>query len=197
MRREVPRRPRMLRQRQRRNRARGLGRTRRSRDSLGRAPRWTPKKVAACSRLCALPSTRTSATPPSPNTSNVCSDAPGKTVHQLEALVAGKKRGATPDSAPDPGARRHVLRFEVSAETFAVFREAVDKVRRDSGGRLDDDSTLMEMARHVLGGPSDEGRSSYQIALSVCPSCRRGYQESLGELVPVGENFVAVAECDW
>ena len=92
--------------------------------------------------------------------------AQGKTVHQLEALVAGKERGASPDSPPDPAARRHVLRFDVTAETFSVFREAIEKVRRDSGGALDDDDdALMLMARHVLGGATDEGRSTYQVAL--------------------------------
>jgi len=122
--------------------------------------------------------------------------ARGKTVHQLEALVAGKERGATPNSAPNPNARKHVLRFEVAAETLCVFRDAVEKLRRDTGGSLDDDAALMLMARHVLGGPGDDGRASYQIALSVCPTCSQGFQQAAGELVPVGKDVVAMGECD-
>jgi hypothetical protein len=122
--------------------------------------------------------------------------ARGKTVHQLEAIVAGKERGATPSSSPSPEVRRHVLRFEVAAETFCVFRDAADKLQRDSGSSLDDDSALLLMARHVLGGPSNEGRASYQIALSVCPACSQGYQQAGGELVPVGADIVAMGECD-
>ena len=122
--------------------------------------------------------------------------ASGKTVHQLEALVAGKGPGDRPGSSSQPSAQRHVLRFEVAPETLAVFREAMNKLRRSSSGPLDDDSALMLMARHVLGGPTDEGRASYQIALSVCPECRQGAQQASGELVSVGAETVAMADCD-
>jgi 5-methylcytosine-specific restriction endonuclease McrA len=121
--------------------------------------------------------------------------ARGKTVHQLEALVAGKSPGDGPSSESQPEARRHVLRFEVAPETLALFREAMNKLRR-GGTPLDDDSALMLMARHVLGGPGDEGRASYQIALSVCPECSSGRQQASGELVPVGAEVVAMADCD-
>jgi hypothetical protein len=56
--------------------------------------------------------------------------------------------------------RSRLLRFEVAADTFATFREAMRRLQRISGGTLDDDSVLFAMARHVLGGPRDEGRSS-------------------------------------
>ena len=119
----------------------------------------------------------------------------GKTVHQLEALVAGKSPGDEPSSASQPDARRHVLRFDVAPETLALFREAINKLAR-GGTPLDDDSALMLMARHVLGGPSDEGRASYQIALSVCPECGRGRQQASGDLLPIGAEIVAMADCD-
>jgi hypothetical protein len=48
----------------------------------------------------------------------------------------------------------------------------------------------------VLGGPVDEGRASYQIALSVCEHCKSGRQQGSGELVEVGAEVVEVAECD-
>jgi hypothetical protein len=86
--------------------------------------------------------------------------AKGKTVRQLEQLIAGKRRGDAPDSPPDLAARRHVLRFEVQAETFALFRDALNELRQCADTALDDDAALLEMARHVLGGPHDEGRAS-------------------------------------
>ena len=87
-------------------------------------------------------------------------------------------------------------RFEVASETLALFREAMNQLRRSSGTHLDDDSALLLMARHVLGGPSDDGRASYQVALSVCPDCGRGGQQAGGELVPVGVEVMAMADCD-
>jgi hypothetical protein len=122
--------------------------------------------------------------------------ARGKNVRQLEALVAGATPGDLPSDRREPGLARRVLRFEVTADTFAVFREAMSHLRRASDARLDDDASLLTMARAVLGGPRDEGRSSYQIALSVCSECGRGAQPAAGESVQVAPEIVAMAWCD-
>jgi hypothetical protein len=127
--------------------------------------------------------------------------ARGKSVRQLEELVAGKRPGDDPSSPHQPDARRHVLRFEVAPETFALFREALTALRRSLDSTLDDDGALLAMARCVLdgpalGGPREEGRSSYQTVLSVCAECGRGQQQASGELVPVGAEIVAMAQCD-
>jgi hypothetical protein len=121
--------------------------------------------------------------------------AKGQTVRQLEELIAGKLPGDSPADRDRPEAKRHVLRFEVSAETLALFREAVQATRRSTGAASDDD-TLLAMARHVLGGPTDEGRSGHQIAFSVCTECGKGHQLSRGELVPVSDEIVEMASCD-
>ena len=132
--------------------------------------------------------------------------AAGKTLRQLEQLVSGKRPGDLPCAAPSPAAERRVLRFDVLAETYALVREALVELRRRSGMSLDDDAALLEMARcvlgspvlgsPVLGGPRDAGRSSYQIALRVCPECRSGHLRSNGELVRVAPEIVELAECD-
>jgi hypothetical protein len=127
--------------------------------------------------------------------------ARGKSVRQLEELVAGKRPGDDPSSPHQPGARRHVLRFEVAPETFALFREALSALRRSLDSTLDEDGALLAMARCVLdgpglGGPREPGRSSYQTVLSVCAECGRGQQLANGELVPVGAEIVAMAQCD-
>jgi hypothetical protein len=120
----------------------------------------------------------------------------GKSVHELESFVAGKAPGDNPSAPTRESARRHVLRFEVGGETLALFREALVALRRSTGQRLDDDAALLLMARHVLGGPGDDGRASYQVAVSVCPECRSGKQQAGGELVPVDEGVLAMADCD-
>ena len=127
--------------------------------------------------------------------------AAGKTLRQLEQLVSGKRPGDSPCAAPSSAAERRVLRFDVLAETYALVREALVELRRRSGMSLDDDAALLEMARcvlgsPVLGGPRDAGRSSYQIALRVCPECRSGHLRSNGELVRVAPEIVELAQCD-
>jgi RuvA, C-terminal domain len=122
--------------------------------------------------------------------------AAGKTLRQLEELVAGKRAGDLPSAAPDPSALRHVLRFEVTGETFALVREALAELRRRSDTALNDDTALLEMARHVLVGPRDEGRSSYQIAIQRCPECSSARQAANGQLVPLAADILEMAECD-
>jgi HNH endonuclease len=120
----------------------------------------------------------------------------GKTVRQLQDVVAHAKPGDGPDSPRTPGPRRHVLRFEVAPETLALFREASMHLRRHGDRAFDDDALLLAMARSVLGGPTDEGRASYQVTLSVCSECGRTEQRANGQLIEVGPEIAAMASCD-
>jgi hypothetical protein len=88
-----------------------------------------------------------------------------------------------------------VLRLDLSGEVFATFREAMAKIRRDAGEALDDDAAILLLCRQALEGPKDPG-SSYQIAITVCESCRRATQQGRGELIEVGPEIVEMAECD-
>jgi len=120
----------------------------------------------------------------------------GKIQRDIEALVASAHPGDPPGAAGPEPPRPRVLRFEVAPDTFATFREAMRQLERMAGVRLDDDALLLAMARHVLGGPQDAGRSSYQISLDVCSACGRGAQLAGGERVPVDAAVVAMAACD-
>jgi hypothetical protein len=122
--------------------------------------------------------------------------ARGKSVRQIEELVAGRKLGDTPDSPADPKLRRHVLTFEVRPETLAMFRDALAKLRRDAGEPLDEETALLLMARQILGGPTDTGRSNYQVALTVCEQCGRGFQQGRGEQLEVESDVTQMACCD-
>jgi hypothetical protein len=122
--------------------------------------------------------------------------AQGRTVRKLEQLVSGHRPGSVPDDAPEAVAKRHVLRLEVSGEVLATFREAMAKIRRDAAEALDDDAAILLLARSVLAGPRDQGRSSYQVALTICERCGRGRQQGRGELVEVAPEVVEMATCD-
>ncbi len=117
-------------------------------------------------------------------------------MREIERLVSGRRAGDRPSDPASDEARRHVLRFDVSAETLATFRAAMTKLRRESAGPIDDDAALLLMARAVLGGPADDGRASYQIAMTVCERCRAGAQQAKGEAIAVEPAIVEMAECD-
>src|SRR5687767_11870633 len=78
--------------------------------------------------------------------------ADGKTVREIERLVAGLEPGALPGAPPSPALLRRVLRFEVTGETWALFCDALAQVQRDAGEPIDLDAQLLLVARRVLEG---------------------------------------------
>lgn len=104
--------------------------------------------------------------------------ARGKTVREIERLVAGHDRGDRPSDEARLVEPRHVLRFEVAPDTLATFREAMTTLRRDAGERLDDDSALLLMARCVLGSAtSDRSSASESRSVSADGSDSRDWVE--------------------
>jgi len=122
--------------------------------------------------------------------------ASGRTLREVERFVAGRKSGDRPEDPADPALRKHVLHFEVSAETLATFRGAMGIVRRESSEPLDDDAAILLVARCAFGGPQDEGRASHQVLLHACSSRDRGEQEANGERIEVNEGTIEMARCD-
>jgi hypothetical protein len=122
--------------------------------------------------------------------------AEGKTAGEIQKLVSCHHPGDLPDDPPDESARRHTVVLDLSAEAFALFRDARARLRKDSGEKLTDDEVVILMARAVLGGPEDAGRSSYQIQVTVCPRCGRTSQDGHGEEVVVDAVAGEMAQCD-
>jgi hypothetical protein len=123
--------------------------------------------------------------------------AAGTTARETERLVSGHRLGDRPDDPVDDALRRHVLRFDVSGEVLATFREALAKIRREAAGPLDDDAALLLLARHVLaGGKRGDGRASYQVAINVCERCQEAYQQAGPDRVHVGREVAEMAKCD-
>jgi hypothetical protein len=122
--------------------------------------------------------------------------ARGKTVRQLEEMVSGRRPGDRPGDPADPSARRHILRLEVSADSLAAFRDARRQLEILVGRSLDDDETIRMLAHHALGGPGDPGRAAYQVAVTVCSTCRRGTRNGAGQEFVLEPHQVDAALCD-
>jgi len=122
--------------------------------------------------------------------------ARGKTTRQVERAVASRRVGDGPRDPGDASRLTHRLAFEVRAETLALFRDLQSTVRRDLGGEVDDDTWLYEVARRALGGPTDVGRASYQVALTRCEACGGASIEAAGQSHPVDASVVEMAACD-
>src|SRR5687767_1102715 len=120
----------------------------------------------------------------------------GKTAREVERMVSGLAPGDRPAARRRQELVRHILRFEVGAETLATFREAMEAIQKSSDQRLDDDAALLLMAREILGGPGDAGRASYQVVVTHCEDCGRGFQHANGELIELDPAIVEMCHCD-
>jgi hypothetical protein len=117
-------------------------------------------------------------------------------VHQVERAVAARLPGDGPSARPDPSRVKHRLAFEVRAETMALFGDLQAAVRADLGGAVDDDAVLYEIARRALGGPTDEGRASYQVAITRCDACGLASIEAAGASHEIDATVSEMAACD-
>ncbi|HXK20444.1 MAG TPA: hypothetical protein VNG33_21690, partial [Polyangiaceae bacterium] len=48
----------------------------------------------------------------------------------------------------------------------------------------------------MLVGPADEGRASYQVAITICEACQRATQSATGEVIEVSPDVAAMVRCD-
>lgn len=124
--------------------------------------------------------------------------ADGKTLRELEPMVAGRRPGDLPGDPPTPGAARLAVRFEISGATQALLRDARIALAEENRERLDDDAFVAALCRAVLDGgrDADQGRARHQIALSTCPTCERSTQDGGGRAIDVTPAELELARCD-
>ncbi len=125
--------------------------------------------------------------------------AAGKTLRQIEELVADHRPGDRPDDPPDPQARTHIVRFELAAETFARLRQARAVLDDEHGTNLSDDGLVAALCSAILDGATSTetaGRAKYQIAVTVCQRCRQGWQAGAGAQVAIEPAAIDRAMCD-
>jgi hypothetical protein len=124
----------------------------------------------------------------------------GKTVHEIEGMVSGRGRGANPDDPSHPSVVGRTLPFEgVRPATEALVRDARRKLQAERGGGavITDDEVLASFARAVLaGGDGERTKAPYQIAVTLCESCGRGWQDSGGRRFELSPADIDRACCD-
>jgi hypothetical protein len=123
-------------------------------------------------------------------------EARGKNLRQIEAMVAGRKRGDRPTDPTTPDLVNRVVRLELSPSAFALLREAQRVLADEHGSRLDDSAFVEQLCRRALEGSGSSDRPAHQIALTVCESCERAWQNGAGREVEVGPEVVERARCE-
>ena len=120
----------------------------------------------------------------------------GKSPKQVEEMVSGHKRGDLPDDPTDPDLRLRSVRYEVSPSAYAMLRQARSVLETEHGARMSDTEFAIAMSRAVLGGAVDHERPAYQVAITVCDECQRGWQNGAGLQVEIDPATIEAAHCD-
>ena len=123
-----------------------------------------------------------------PSTAAAWRDAArGKTVRDIEELVANHREGDLPDDPETPNLKPRIVRFEIRPETFARLRQVRKVLADECGDYLEDDELISAFCASVLDGGAkrddDDGRARFQIAITTCKDCKRAWQEGAGVMV--------------
>jgi Holliday junction resolvasome RuvABC DNA-binding subunit len=124
--------------------------------------------------------------------------AVGKSLREIEPLVANHQPGDDPDDPPTPEVRNRKVPLDLPPETYAVLREAHLLLDEEHGRRLALHELIDVLARRGIAPAPVRAteRATYSLAVTVCECCKQGWQEGGGELIPVGAAVVERALCD-
>ncbi|HEU0035954.1 MAG TPA: HNH endonuclease signature motif containing protein [Kofleriaceae bacterium] len=121
----------------------------------------------------------------------------GKTVHEVQRMVAGHDKGARPGDPKDPDNELITLTFRVSPTVHAfAYRARMELEAMLGGGKLDDDELIETIYRRALEPTDAESQPAFQMAISTCKRCKRSYQDVAGDEIDVDAATLARAECD-
>ncbi len=130
--------------------------------------------------------------------------AAGKTMREIEALVAGHVPGDRPDDPDDPSLEPRVLRLALTPEAYGQFLAARRAVEDDAGGRLDDSAVVEALCRAVVDGPAQGPapasatvtRARHQLAITICARCDRATHDVAGQSIDLAPAARDRACCD-
>lgn len=121
-------------------------------------------------------------------------------VGDVQRELAGRAKGDTPESPKRPELERVRVVFEVTPAVKARLRE-MRAVADEERGERQDDSAFLEMLLRDFAEREQRTdvtgtRPAYQIAMTVCRTCKTATQTSGGSEVVVPQGTAELACCD-
>ena len=130
----------------------------------------------------------------------------GKNLRQIEELVSQRAEGDLPDSPRRPELQKFVVRLELNAAEYALWRQARQQIQEEHDETMEEHAVFATMCAQTIEGPAAavdskaaekrRGRAKYQIAVTICRLCKQGWQHAGGRLIAIEPADVARAECD-
>ncbi len=119
--------------------------------------------------------------------------ARGKTCGEVQAMVAGRKKGDGPEDPDHPDLRLLRLSLEVPPQVLAMYRELRAALDAELGHRVEEAESfriILERARACPDGASTPAQ------ISICSHCERGWQDGGGLHAELDPAAIETALCD-
>jgi 5-methylcytosine-specific restriction endonuclease McrA len=132
----------------------------------------------------------------------------GKNLRQIEELVSQRAEGDLPDSPRRPELQKFVVRLELNAAEYALWRQARQQIQDERKEAMEEHAVFAAMCTQAIEGPAActtadpkqverrRGRAKYQIAVTICKLCKQGWQHGGSRLIAIEPADIARAECD-
>ncbi len=119
--------------------------------------------------------------------------ARGKTCGEVQAMVAGRKKGDGPDDPDQPDLRLRWLTIGLPPQTVAMYREQLAAIDAEMGHRVEEAEAfriILERARACRDGASTPAQ------ISICTHCDRGWREGEGGRAELSPAEIEKVSCD-
>lgn len=122
----------------------------------------------------------------------------GKSLRQIEELVAEREPGDAPTDRPKPELRTTRKTIQLRPAARAIYRQVQHAMSNARGEPVDDSDLIEELGRMYLGGHREEetSRPRVQIAITRCDDCGQARQHAGGRMVAITEAEYEAAACD-
>jgi len=136
----------------------------------------------------------------------------GKSLREIEELVAEREPGDAPSDRPKPDLRVKAVKLMLRPSARALLRQVRHAIANERGERIDDSDLVEQLCRMYLAGsdatatehgnaPGDEtpprsSRAPVQIAITKCPDCKQARQHAAGRAIAITEAEYETAACD-
>lgn len=123
--------------------------------------------------------------------------AQGQTARAVERMVAGLRRGDSPEDDPDPKLIKKKIFLEVSAEVWARYRRLRTEREKQNGQRLDDSEFLDRLLRDA-DAPATGAvtKPAVQVAVTTCKQCKKSFVAAGGDQIPIADKTAGWLTCD-
>ncbi len=119
--------------------------------------------------------------------------ARGKTCGEVQAMVAGRKRGDGPDDPDQPDLRLRWLTIGLPPQTVVMYRELLAAIDAEMGHRVEEAEAFRIILERAHACPDG---ASTPAQISICSESGRAWQESAGGRAELAPAEIATVLCD-